>query len=112
MSIHPMAALHARSLPSGDALRIALCAGPEELVLVGGRPGDADALALYAACQALLYSCSSCGFAKPVSRWTRDSAAVGLCAACLALAEAENEHLDGHCGGAPGCRFCAEEGAS
>jgi hypothetical protein len=89
-----MALLHARSMPSEEALNIALLPSADRLCLVGGEPGDEDAQLLLAVCRALLYPCCSCQQALPVGAYTRDSAGVGLCADCLAEAEAENEEAD------------------
>ncbi len=55
----------------------------------GGDTGDEDAQLLHAACRALLYECSSCSEALPVSAFSHDSLVLDLCAACLDEAEAE-----------------------
>ena len=56
------------------------------------------------------YRCYSCKLTQPLSKWSRDSSGVDLCASCLTEAENENEHSDyGHETPTPECPTCRAE---
>lgn len=95
MGIHPIAALDARGMSQHDALMGALHE-PDQMVVNGGEPGNADARYLSEACRALLFTCSYCQQALPYTAYTRDSAGCGeLCELCYDFAGEENSNADG-----------------
>lgn len=92
-AIHPMAFMHARSLPAEVCLHVALYElGQVSIEGPDGQPmGDADMALLRDACRVMTYECPDCHKHQPIDKWSRDSLGLDYCAECLDEYERELE---------------------